>query len=364
MEFYWHNIACVSMGGNDHWISGYLDANGYKRGVTSSSLTRYNVDETMDRHDKNLAQLQLLLLEMERQLLIISAIIDRLRSTWGLPGGLPVIRQRIHRRYRFRPWPTRAELEEEGQYSRPMPMHHLDDPMAYSNLIQMPPELCQELEQRITAEFQRDRTLMRDLVSPGVKLAVTLRHLTTGDSYTTLQYAFRVASATIEKFVPEVCDAIARAYRDQVMHCPTLPEDWLLVESVFRQRWNFSHALGARVGRHIPIRCPQGGGSLFRNCKGFHSIVLLALVDGDSRFLWVDMGAAGSTSDDQVLKHTNLRHKIEDDSVSFPDSESHGIGGPKVNVFILGDDTFPLKLWLMRPYSSTIYGLKGDGLQL
>ena len=130
----------------------------------------------MGRHKTNLAQLQLLLLEMERQLLIISAMIDRLRSRWGLPGGLQVIRQRRHRRYRFRPWPTRAEPEEEGQYCRPMPMHHLDDPMAYRNFIQMPPELCQELEQRITAEFQRGRTLMRDPVSPGVKLTVTLRH--------------------------------------------------------------------------------------------------------------------------------------------------------------------------------------------
>ena len=58
---------------------------------------------------------------------------------------------------------------------------------------------------------------MRDPVSPGVKLTVTLRHLATGDSYTTLQYAVRVASPTIEKFVPEVCDTITRAYRDQVM---------------------------------------------------------------------------------------------------------------------------------------------------
>ena len=139
---------------------------------------------------------------------------DRLvEIRWSLPGGLPVIRQRRHKRYRFRPWPTRAELEEEGQCSRPMPMHHLDDPMAYRNFIQMLPELYQELEQRITAEFQRDRTLIRDTVSPGVKLAVTLRHLATGDSYTTLQYAFRVASPTIKKFVPEVCDAITRCIR-------------------------------------------------------------------------------------------------------------------------------------------------------
>ena len=38
----------------------------------------------------------------------------------------------------------------------------------------------------------------------------------------TQQYVFRVASATIEKFVPEVCDTITRAYQDQVMQCMNL----------------------------------------------------------------------------------------------------------------------------------------------
>ena len=228
--------------------------------MRSSSLAKYNVDDNIDRNSRNLAQLQLLLLEMERQLLIISAMIDRLRSSWGLPRGLPVIRQRRHRRYRFKPWPTMAELEDKGQYSRPMPMLHLDDLMACRNFIQMPPELCQELEQRITAELQRDRTLMRDPVSSGVKLAVTLRHFATGDRYTTLQYAFRVTSSTIEKFVPEVCDTITRAYRDQVLQCPTLPEDWSLVEPVFCQSWNFPHALGALDGRHISRGMSSGGG--------------------------------------------------------------------------------------------------------
>ena len=62
------------------------------KGVRSRSLTRYNVDANMDRHDRNLAQLQLLLLETERQLLIISAKIERVRSRCGLP----VLRQRRH----------------------------------------------------------------------------------------------------------------------------------------------------------------------------------------------------------------------------------------------------------------------------
>ena len=160
-----------------------------------------------------------------------------------------------------------------------------------------------------------------------------------------------MARSTINKFVPEVCDSIIRAYRDEVMTCPTSPEDWLEVKSIFCWNWNIPHALGALDGKHIPIRCPRWGGSLYHNYKGFHLIVLLALVDGDYKFLWVDLGAAGSSSDAQIFKHSDLRHKIGDGTISFPESESLVDDGPKVNYFILGDDAFPLKLWLMKPYS-------------
>ena len=98
--------------------------------------------------------------------------------------------------------------------------------------------------------------------------------------------------------------------------------------------------------------------SLYRNYKGFHSIVLVALVDEDYKFLWVDVRAARSTSDAQIFKHTELRHKIEDGSIGFHDSESLGIGGPKVKFFILRDDAFPLKLWVMSSYSSHGMDLK------
>ena len=130
------------------------------------------------------------------------------------------------------------------------------------------------------------------------------------------------------------------------------------VESIFCRGWNIPHAMGALDGKHIPIRCPQGEGSLYHNYKGFHSIVILALVDGDCKFLWVKVGAAGSSSDAQIFKHSDLQHKIEDGSIGFPKRESMRIGGPKVNFFILGDDAFPLKLWLMKPYSRRGMDLK------
>ena len=120
------------------------------------------------------------------------------------------------------------------------------------------------------------------------------------------------------QFVPEVCEAIIRAYRDEVMTCPTSPEDWLEVESFFRWRWNIPHALGALDGKHIPIRCLRWGGSLYHIYKGFHSSVLLALVEGDYKFLAMGLGAAGSSSDAQIFKHSGLMHKTEDGTIGFP----------------------------------------------
>ena len=112
-----------------------------------------------------------------------------------------------------------------------------------------------------------------------------------------------------------------------------------------------SHALGALDGKHIPIRCPRRGSSHYHNYKGFHSIVLLALVDADYKFLWVDLGIARSSSDAQIFKHSDLRYKIEDGTIGFPENESLVDDGPKVHYFILGDNAFLLKLWLMMPYS-------------
>ena len=75
------------------------------------------------------------------------------------------------------------------------------------------------------------------------------------------------------------------------------------VAAEFSSRWNFHHTLGAVDGKHVAIRCPMNGGSLYLyfNYKGFHSIILLALVDAKYKFQGVDVGTNGSSSDAQIF---------------------------------------------------------------
>ena len=86
-------------------------------------------------------------------------------------------------------------------------------------------------------------------------------------------------------------------YSDEVMHYPRTSAKWKAVATDFSSRWNFYHTLGAIDGKHVTIRCPKNGRSLYFNCKGFHSIILFALVDANCMFMWVDVGVNGSRSD-------------------------------------------------------------------
>ena len=61
------------------------------------------------------------------------------------------------------------------------------------------------------------------------------------------------------------------------------------------------YAVGALDGKHIAIKKPKKSGSEYFNYKGYFSLVLLALVNADYKFLWVNVGASGSLFDAQIF---------------------------------------------------------------
>ena len=131
-------------------------------------------------------------------------------------------------------------------------------------------------------------------------------------------YDFHVAHNSICRIVCECCDAIFEEYSEEVMHCPRTSAEWKAVAS---SRWNFHRTLGAIDGKHVAIRCPKNGGSLYFNYKGFHSIILFAFADANCKFMWEDVGVNGSSSDADIFKQLELRSDIINGTLQVPATE-------------------------------------------
>ncbi len=79
-------------------------------------------------------------------------------------------------------------------------------------------------------------------------------------------------------------------------------------------------------------------------------VTLLALVDGDYKFLWVDVDQNGSLSDAQIFNQCELKEAIEDGMIGFPPEDTLPKDDRPMPYFILGDNAFALKTWLMKSF--------------
>ena len=73
------------------------------------------------------------------------------------------------------------------------------------------------------------------------------------------------------------------------------------------------------IGKHILILHPKNSGSDYYNYKGFFSIMLLAIVDYDYKFLFVDVGCQGRISDGGVYRSSAFYKALENGSLNLPD---------------------------------------------
>ena len=280
------------------------------------------------------------------------AILLQIEAERNIQMGLAQALRRRQRRHRWwvRPWLTVERRLQYGQFETLMQELRNEDVSSFKKYLRITPDMFDEIFQCVTPQIQKKNTQFRHAIPAGLKLAVTLRYMATGDTYVSLAYDFWVASETISHFIPEVCGAIADEYREEVLSCPLTSEGWLEIAQQFERRWNLPNTLGALDGKHIAIKKPANSGSFYYNYKGFFSIVLMALVDGNYRFLWCDVGGLGHQSDAQIFNNSELKSCIEDNSIGFPEPSPLPNDDKPIPYFILGDDAFPMRTTLMKPY--------------
>ena len=200
------------------------------------------------------------------------------------PASPPQPQPPPHRRRKPQnPWvmPWIMQREERGCHRTLLDELITTDIPGYRNFIRMPPALFDLIEERIYHCLRNSPTNFTKPLEVGLKMAVTLRHLSTGESYTSMQYHWRVGRTTICKFAPKVCRNILEEFQQEYLICPTDTKELRKMVGRFRSRWNLPHAAGALDGKHIAMKKPEKLGSEYFNYKGYFSLVLLALVDAE-----------------------------------------------------------------------------------
>ena len=104
-------------------------------------------------------------------------------------------------------------------------------------------------------------------------------------------------------------------------------------------------------GKHVLLKPPPHSGSFYFNYKHSFSIVLLAVVDANYKFLYVDIGCNGRVSDGGVFKNSALFTALENNTLNIPSSKPIPGQQQPIPYMIIADDAFPLKQYIQKPYS-------------
>ncbi|XP_072143454.1 uncharacterized protein [Dermacentor andersoni] len=134
------------------------------------------------------------------------------------------------------------------------------------------------------------------------------------------------------------------------MKAPSTSE-WAQIADGFTAQLQFPNCLGAVDGKHVAIVAPRNSGSLYYNYKGTFSVVLMAVVDSNYKYILIDVGAEGRHSDGGIFQNSTFGRALLQDRLSVPAcARLPGTTGTIAPFTFIGDEAFQLRTDFMHPF--------------
>ncbi|XP_025267834.1 protein ANTAGONIST OF LIKE HETEROCHROMATIN PROTEIN 1-like, partial [Camponotus floridanus] len=243
--------------------------------------------------------------------------------------------------------PLILERGQLGAYETVFLRYKHTDHEKFFRFTRLTVEQFEELLTIITDDIQKHS--YREFLTPEFRLAITLSYLASGNSIVSLSNYWKIGKSTAYEVIRETCEAIWKCLKSTHLAPPSTIE-WKRIADGYWSRWNLPNCCGALDGKHIRLQCPPKCGFQFFNYKQYFSFVLMALCDSKYCFTWMEVGNYGSLPDSSIFSSSAFGIAMEEGSLNFPDPERLPGSNVFVPYFLVGDEAFPLRTNLMRPY--------------
>jgi hypothetical protein len=128
---------------------------------------------------------------MQYQLAMVEAELALQEAQLAL-YNLQARRRRRRRTCWSRAWLGPERRRQFGLYDQLMVELRGEDTESFKNFLRMPPDMYDEIVRRLHPRLVKKSTAMREPLEPGLKVAMTLRHLASGTRYKSMRYGWRV----------------------------------------------------------------------------------------------------------------------------------------------------------------------------
>jgi len=170
------------------------------------------------------------------------------------------------------------------------------------------------------------------------QLLIALRYYSTGSVQRLIADGVICHQSTASRAIHKVSLAIKRRLHNYV-HFPPERQEHLKMMDKFYEISQFPQVVGCVDGPHIHITAPSQNEQEYVNRKGYHSLNIQLICDGNQKITNCVIKWPGSTHDARILTTSAIYQRFEE----------HTITG-----FILGDNAYPPKHWLMTPVLNPI----------
>ena len=168
-----------------------------------------------------------------------------------------------------------------------------------------------------------------------VKITAALHFYASGSFQHPLSCIGRISQSAVSSAIHAVTSGLVQ-HAGEYIKFPVTPDSQERTKQEFWTKYGFPGVLGAIDCTHVQLRAPSLNALTYINRKGTHSINIQVISDANCRINHVFANYPGSSHDSFILANSTIPAIFE--------------GNPPLDGWLLGDNGYPLKTWLMTPF--------------